>query len=476
MPNSFLCTGSVNMNLFETLFYWTVVTFQLAFQCLSLRHFQFCANDREKYLECPTGMVISIAEDSIRLCYKEQCGAIEDSTHRQSEMTLLERCHGKGECTLYENDIVQFMCSFEANALDFTYNCINLYTSHGINLILGALIDENIGANEEIQVRSHNSLQLANRNKPMTYTCEFTNIEKMQESELFLRFQQVLLAKKSILQIEVDSKRYLSLIRKGDKNFVGQDNCKALAFKDTVVVHYRTCAAPDEDETIQGSMWITMRTNTPLHVKCYTNRTTTRMCSSEYNADSCISKKTDIFSSKDLICNCPYDAYPASGSAAGTVMTILIIVALIIVVTVCVLVYFFILKPRQKGKQEPQKDTVYSDTAFSLASTEPQEINHYTDFDLRPSPNHTDIEQSASGRYTDIDLPDTVLVRNGQDSSTASVPNVQYGKVNKPKKNRAGNSEGSKMLNDNNNVVDCLTEAEDEPVIMVMQENTDLHW
>ncbi len=478
MLNLFLCTDCVNMNFFETfLFYWTVVTFHLAFQCPSLEHFQFCANDREKRVECPPGTVISIAEDSIRLCYKGQCGAIEGSTRRQSEMTLLERCHGKEVCTLYENDIIQSICSFETNALDFTYDCINLYSSHGINLLLGGSIDREIGANEEIHVRSQNyPLQVAKRKLPMTYTCEFTKIVKMQTSELFLRLQQVLLAEKSHLQIDVDGERNLSIIRKSDKNFVGQNNCKTLAFKDKIVVYYRTCARSYEvikDETIQGSMWITMRTNTPLHVKCYTSKTVTRICSSEFNVDSCISKKTDIFSSKDLICNCTNHAYPASGSASGTIITILIIVVLIIVVTVCVLVYFFMLKPRRKGKQEPQKDSVYSDTAFSPVSTEPQEMNHYTDIDLRPSTNCTDIEQSAASHYTDIDLPGTVLVRNSRDSSTDSVPNVQYGKVNKPKKNRAENIEGSKMLNDNNNVVEGLTEAgEDETV---MQENTDLY-
>ncbi len=500
MLNSFLCTDSEKMYFFETfLLYWTVVTFHLAVQCTPLMHFQFCANGTERNIYCHTGTVISISEDSIRLGYKEHCGAKENSTHKQTGMTLLERCHGKEDCTLDESDIVESMCSVVVNALDFTYNCINL---QGVIPLGGYSVDRKIGANKEIQVKSHNYPSPLPR-KPSTYACEFTKIVGQQEKELFLRLQQVKLAVNSYLQIEIDDKRILSLIWKYDRNFVGQDNCKPLTFKEKIVVYYRKCATYEDDAMDEGSMWITMKTDAKLHVKCYTNRTKldetkTTICSSEFRVDPCISKKLDISTDKDSICNSTSDAYPAPGSTDWTITIVIIVVLLmVLIVTVSTLVYFFILKPRRNGRRGPQNDTVDTDTAFSPMSTEPEEMNHYTeidirpspnctdieksaqemdhysDIDLRPSPNYTDIEKSALSHYTDIDHPGTVLERNLQHNATASVPDVMYGKVNKPKKDRAENGEGSKMLNDNNNVVDGLTEAVEDDT--VMQENTDLY-
>ncbi len=189
-------------------------------------------------------------------------------------VALWEKCHGKEVCTLSEEDVVSSICSYEVNALDFTYSCISLYSSHGINLLLGGSIDRKIDANEEIQVRSQNyPLQITKRARPMTYTCEFTNYGEMQENELFLRLQRILLAEKSHLGIDIDGNRHLSLVRKEDVALNGQDNCQTVAFKEKVTIYYRQCGRSFGDETVQGSVWITMRTNTALRVKCYTHHT-----------------------------------------------------------------------------------------------------------------------------------------------------------------------------------------------------------
>ena len=152
------------------------------------------------------------------------------------------------------------------------------------------------------------------------------------------------------------------------------------------------------------------------------------------------------------------------------------------VIIIGVLVYIFIWKPRKNRKRKLQRDDIYSDTVLSPMRPESQEMDHYTDIDLRPSSNYTDIDlqpssnytdidlhdSHTSGHYMDIDLPSPFPPRNTHDNSTAPDPSVQYGKVNKPKN---ANGEESKMLN--NNVTDGLTGAEEDET--VMQENTELY-
>ncbi len=287
-----------------------IITFYNIIQSTSLEHFQFCVNDREKRVECSPGTVIAINEDSVKLCHKNECGQKQNGHNAQSGMTLWEKCHGKEECTLSEEDVDTSLCSYEVNALDFTYSCVNLSSSHGANLLLGGSIDREIGPNEKIQVRSQNyPLQVEKRKVPMTYTCEFTKIGGMLENELFLRLQRISLAENSYLGIDIDWYRHLSLVGKGDVALNGQDNCQPAAFSEKVVMYYRTCARAFEDETMQGSMWITMRTNTALHVKCYTTKTMTRTCSFGFNVNGCIARKLDFSSYNGSACNCSGDHY-----------------------------------------------------------------------------------------------------------------------------------------------------------------------
>ena len=64
-----------------------IITFYNIIHSTSLEHFQFCVNDTEKRVECPSGTVIAINEDSIKLCYKNECGQ-KQSGHNKSGMTL----------------------------------------------------------------------------------------------------------------------------------------------------------------------------------------------------------------------------------------------------------------------------------------------------------------------------------------------------------------------------------------------------
>ncbi len=444
------------------LIFLVVVSSNMVIGNMSVRHAQLCGgNSTTNQVTCPSESVISIIEDTLKVCYKEHCGQ-KQNIYGRIKTTLWEKCHGKEECTLTENDVTS-VCFSEGNTLNFAYRCVDLKlkSNHGINVQLGLGSYGNIKANKEIHVRSSDyPNDMRGRGQGYTYSCSFRNRGGIQENLLFLRFNRVSLAEDSQLQIKIDDNMYLSLVKKGDDHLLGQHNCNHVSYNNTFKIIYRQCYR--NTNAIQGSMWITIRASTSLNMTCKNVGTGPPDCSWEKNGNVCIARKVDFSSDNGTVCNCSNDAHPAStpGGTDNAIFAVIIIgVILLIGVIVCVIVCL-IRKVRNNREQEHENDNIYSDTAFSPVNREPMEANLYTEIDL-PSSSH----------YDNIDPSPSVPLGNTENSSALPDPTVQYGFVNKPLKMKGvRDREEHKMLE---NVIDGCMEAEEDET--VMQENTELY-
>ncbi len=232
-----------------------------------LRHAQFCGdNSTTNQITCPSGSVISIVEDTLSVCYKEYCGQ-NRNIYGQLKMALWESCHGKGQCTVKENGILASICSSEGNVLDFAYSCIDLYNE--VSAQLGLDKFKNIKANKDFHVRSPSYPDdMFDRGEAHTYICSFRKRgQSLNSSVVSLQLQRVSLAKDSQLQIYIDDKISVSLVKEGDDDLLGQSNCKPITFYNRISIRYRQC---DRNlGALQGSFWITMKASTPIDIECY---------------------------------------------------------------------------------------------------------------------------------------------------------------------------------------------------------------
>ncbi len=496
------------MKLFETNLLCTVIVIaHFIMQSVSSERVIFCVNETSKKIKCDLGSVISIGENSLRMCYKDNCGE-KQNTHEKSEtsQSLIERCHGKQYCTMYASDIETSECSSKVNVLEYTYKCVNLNSEFEDIVSLSKGESKQIGPNKDIHVKSQNyPKDIEGRFvEAMTYICTFTSKE-VELRTLDLRLHRISLAKNSHFVIEIDGKTSLSHPKSGNDDFIGEKNCEleqSWQFTKQIKVHYRQCE--NHNDATKGSMWITMRANSSLDVTCESRKTmvTGGINTCSRSIRKCL-EKVNFYAANDRICSCTTSTSGGYSSSDGVsvilIVSIILGVSLVLVSIVCILLYVFIWKRREDRKQGSPKENVHIDTSLTPMHMETQDFDHYTDIDLRPSTenctdidqsqptsshytdidlrpsteNCTDIDQSqpASSHYTDIDLLSSSPLRNNQNDPALPDGNVLYGKVNKTKKNQAGNKEEVKMLD--NNGTQGFAEAEEDE--MVMQENTDIY-
>ncbi len=361
------------------LLYSIIVTCLWVTEAVPSKHGHFCANDSSQSISCSDGSVISIDENSVRMCYKERCGQ-KPITGGRSTKKFLEGCHGKQNCTMHESDFVTSQCSSEVNVLEYSYKCIELNRHREETLLLQEGEIKNFQAKKEIHVRSpdYPADIKGSNGKPMTYTCTFTNEGTKQQNTLDLQLQRISLAENSQLLIEIDGERYTSL---GIYDIVGRKNCYPIPYNKTIVVYYRQC---QKNDARQGSMWITMKASTSLDAKCQVKETLVRgghACSE--SASRCL-REVDLYADND-ICSCSNGGYSTSGpyppseGASGLLIGLITLgVLLVIGVLICV-PCICIWKARKNKKCERQDTIVYSDTAMPLEYTEPVEASHYTE-------------------------------------------------------------------------------------------------
>ena len=441
--------------------YLFIFTLPFANCIILVNNTEFCLSINDgKQTGCPTGSVISIVENTLGICYTEYCGddSKNGSIFGQLKTALFERCHGKQECSLEENDVVSSMCSLKGNSLNFTYMCIDL---HGAEEVTLGDDNKRIDANKEIHVRNKNYPNMTFGQEAMTYTCTFTNREQRPRNKLFFQLQRVMLAEDSQLQINVDNKWHMSLVGSRNDSLIGPNNCDYIPYDKWFWVLYRQC------QRYTSAMWITINASTSLHVRCRQDAGPTK-CSQISNENVCNARKVDFPSNYDMICNCSNEVIPTSGGTGSMIIVAIILLSLLTIgALVCVLVYVLFWKSRvNRKKDEPQNDNHYTDTP-SICTERRQSNHNYTEIDLPPLRHYL-----PSAIHTmDIDLPPSLPLRNTQDNSPDSDPHVKYGKVNKPNETEMQNVQ--EMEKNDRNVNDGLKEVEEDETIM--QENTDLY-